>query len=766
MDGIDDFDSFLESQFVENPTKSVPPQPAVVESNKINTVVPQIMHVGEKAGMQGVDRNRINDIIEQASKGSLFFKRQAERQEEIHKNIERMLNKVLSATPSQLANAKGTCDALVGELDKQRTYNRIIAHIDLDMFFAAVEILDNPELEEKPVAVGSNSMIATSNYVARRFGVRAAMPGFIAKKLCPELILISPNGSKYRAASNKVFEVLETYDPDLASMSLDEAYLDLTDYVKATLQSENIEEQEYYDGTLPLVWWERADQVVQEIRQKVFDKTKLNCSAGIACNTLLSKICTDINKPKGQFLLKGYKQDITDFMQNTSVEKVSGIGKVSAQFLHALDIKTCGELYEKRHLLPVVFYPINVKFYLRVALGDGSTTIKSDEQRKSKSVERTFSTPTRDQVTLVDRLDGICEELCTKYLKPYRIRGRTVTLKLKRTTFSTFVRSYTMLFATNDKSVIFTATKNLLLTEIANSPPDVGFRLMGVRLSNLADDSSKQTQMTIDTLLRNQELASGSKNEEQIEEISQDKNLELHQADDSPMEVSAEECIDIVDECDERATDNTNDTSVDNKEFDSDNVDITGTSQNSSEPSRSQELNKLSQDEQKAAGEAFPCPYCFKSFAEFFDLERHVDICTKKCNTSLLEMQFTQSPSTNKAPVKLEVKNSPTQQKLSIDMFSSQSPSTKSTKKKSIKKSPSNKKPSSSDNTQFSQKISKLEQTTLQLTARSDSPILLHYPTKAKAADPFQCPFCFHGFLQFSLLEQHVSLCKKNPERF
>lgn len=495
----------IRSQILEK-SLYICPQHKTVHSEEQTNVAAHVMNIVEKAGMQGIDKDKINETIHQASKGSLFYKKQAQRQEEIYKSIAKMLNKVKNATASQVESARVSCDKLTLDIENQRIFNRLIVHFDLDMFFAAVEIRDNPELSNKPIAVGGDSMISTSNYVARKHGVRAAMPGFIAKKLCPELLLIKPNGVKYRKASSEVFSILERYDPDLTSTSLDEAYLDLTEHVKGTLERDSLEFEEYYDGTLPKVWWLRAYDIVKEIRDTIFRETKLTCSAGIACNTLLAKISTDINKPNGQHMVEGYPKEIMDFISHTPVGKVSGIGKVSAQFLNALDIRTCGDLYEKRHFLPLVFYDINVKFYLRVALGDGSTCIRSDESRKSKSVERTF-TPTKDTLMLLDKLDSICDQLCNMYLRPYRIRGRTVTVKLKRNTFTTTTRSYSMLISTNDKAVIYSAAKNLLLAEISNEPPEISYRLLGVRLSNLADDGATANQLTIDAMLRNQETS-------------------------------------------------------------------------------------------------------------------------------------------------------------------------------------------------------------------------------------------------------------------
>ncbi|CAA2977030.1 DNA polymerase kappa-like, partial [Olea europaea subsp. europaea] len=425
--------------------------PSILEPNGTSSDNRQdghVMNIVEKAGMHGIDKEHINNVIHEASKGSLF---------------ERKLRIVKAASPNQLDEARSACDRVLTELKEHRTFNRVIVHFDLDMFFAAVEIRDSPSLKDKPVAVGGDSMVSTSNYIARRFGVRAAMSGFIARKLCPNLIIIRPNGTKYRQASSEVV------------------------YPEFLGARDGIEHQEYYDGTLPRFWWIRASEVVDEIREAIFEKTKLTCSAGISCNTVLAKISTDISKPNGQYMVRGYPKDISSFVSRTPVEKVSGIGKVSAQLLHALDTKTCSDIFEKRHLLPL----------------------------------RTF-TAVKETLPLLEKLDGICEELCTKYLKPYRIEGRTITIKLKRNTFVTTQRSYSLLLATSDKEVIYAASKNLLLSEVAKDAkdtPDLAYRLLGVKVSNLDDDEANSGQLTIDAMLRNQGTSRTTKSAENFHRV-------------------------------------------------------------------------------------------------------------------------------------------------------------------------------------------------------------------------------------------------------
>lgn len=159
---------------------------------------PVLMDINvHKAGMVSLDKEKINKIIHDASKDSTFYKHQVERQKRIDDQIQAILSQMAKLTTEQKVNAQKKMDKMGEEMLETRDQSRLIVHIDMDMFFAAVEIRDNPSLEGKPVAVGSNSMLSTSNYLARKFGVRAAMPGFIAKKLCPDLVIVKHSINKY-----------------------------------------------------------------------------------------------------------------------------------------------------------------------------------------------------------------------------------------------------------------------------------------------------------------------------------------------------------------------------------------------------------------------------------------------------------------------------------------------------------------------------------------------------------------------------------------
>uniref|UniRef100_A0A8D2K6T6 DNA polymerase kappa n=1 Tax=Theropithecus gelada TaxID=9565 RepID=A0A8D2K6T6_THEGE len=185
-----------------------------------------------KAGMEGLDKEKINKIIMEATKGSRFYGNELKKEKQVNQRIENMMQQKAQITSQQLRKAQLQVDRFAMELEQSRNLSNTIVHIDMDAFYAAVEMRDNPELKDKPIAVGSMSMLSTSNYHARKFGVRAAMPGFIAKRLCPQLIIVPPNFDKYRAVSKEVKEILADYDPNFMAMSLDEAYLNITKHLE------------------------------------------------------------------------------------------------------------------------------------------------------------------------------------------------------------------------------------------------------------------------------------------------------------------------------------------------------------------------------------------------------------------------------------------------------------------------------------------------------------------------------------------------------
>ncbi|XP_038178460.1 DNA polymerase kappa isoform X1 [Arvicola amphibius] len=503
-----------------------------------------------KAGMEGLDKEKINKIIMDATKGSRFYGNELKKEKQVNQRIANMMQQKAQITNQQLRKAQLEVDRFAMELERNRNLNNTIVHVDMDAFYAAVEMRDNPELKDKPIAVGSMSMLATSNYHARRFGVRAALPGFIAKRLCPQLIIVPPNFDKYRAVSKEVKEILAEYDPNFMAVSLDEAYLNITQhleerqdwpedkrrYFSKTGNSVEIDSGEpgeeadklsKYEGSIsPLlfedsppdlqprgnpsqlnseeqsnlqilqnsvVFGTSAEEVVKEIRFRIEQKTTLTASAGIAPNTMLAKVCSDKNKPNGQYQILPSREAVMDFIRDLPIRKVSGIGKVTEKMLMALGIVTCTELYQQRALLSLLFSETSWHYFLHIALGLGSTDLARDGERKSMSVERTFS-----EIFKTEEQYSLCQELCTELARDLQkegLKGRTVTVKLKNVNFEVKTRASTVQSTLSTAEEIFAVAKELLRTEInATSPHPLRLRLMGVRMSTFSNEDDKKHQ--------------------------------------------------------------------------------------------------------------------------------------------------------------------------------------------------------------------------------------------------------------------------------
>lgn len=476
-----------------------------------------------KAGMVGLDKQKINQIIFEASKGSRYYENELKKEKQVAERIAKQTACFEKLTQQQRREALEATNLIVKELEEMRDLSRTFVHIDMDAFYAAVEILDNPELRDKPMAVGSNAMLSTSNYPARRYGVRAAMPGFIAKKLCPELVIVPAHFDKYKEYSRQVQEILAEYDPNFAMASLDEAYLDLTEHLKERQKNKEkkrfftsknqdkpqLENEKDQDSEQPaeeiVEFGSDAEEAVRELRFQIEQKTRLTASAGIAPNVMLAKVCSDRNKPNGQFLLQPDRDVVLKFVHSLPIRKISGIGRVSEQMLKALGIETCEDLYTKRDLLYLLHSPISFRFLIEVSLGLGNTSIGTDSKRKSIGTETTFS-----EISKPDELLEMCNKLCQSLaedMKGKKLKGKTVTIKLKTVNFEVKSRSLSPLNPVSTYEEIFLAAKELLKNEINACLPDpLRLRLMGVRLSNFQEatsDSSKEAkQNTITGFLK------------------------------------------------------------------------------------------------------------------------------------------------------------------------------------------------------------------------------------------------------------------------
>lgn len=412
-----------------------------------------------KAGLDKVDKDKINKIIYEASKGSAFFENEKKRDRMVTKRIDTILAKYEQVKDQDLSFERRIVDNMIRDLEQTRDLSQCICHVDMDAFYASVEELENPKLKTQPMAVGGMSMLCTSNYEARKYGVRSAMPGFIALKLCPQLKMIPLHFPKYISASNKVRAIFAKYDPNFMPMSLDEAYLNLTEYLK---KEPNLTPYE----------------LVKQIRREIFESTQLTASAGIACNKMLAKVCSDINKPNGQYYLPIDRSNIITFVKDLKLRQLPGVGRVTERVLESLGVHKCSDIYLKRAVLYKLLSPINFQFLLKCHMGLGTTLFDTESERKSVGVERTFP-PMSNPEQLYQKLHELCEALEADAEKA-GVMGRNIGIKIKFVSFEVRIRSKTLpsyIWLVKDIEKI---AKQLLAKEMP-----MNLRLMGVRLATL-----------------------------------------------------------------------------------------------------------------------------------------------------------------------------------------------------------------------------------------------------------------------------------------
>lgn len=290
---------------------------------------------------------------------------------------------------------------------------RKIIHVDMDCFYAAVEVKYNPSLKGKPLGIGgppnSRSVLCTASYEARKYGVRAAMPSSHAVRLCPSLILVPPQFNLYKKESQKVREIFQRFTNKIQPLSLDEAYLDVTDCVE-------------FGGSATLI--------AQEIRRLIFIETGLTASAGVAPNKFLAKIASDWKKPNGQFVIR--PQDIKAFMVDLPVEKIFGVGRVTAQKMYDLGIRTCGDLqkftvFELHH-----FFGSRAQELHDYSYGIDERDVITEWERKSLTVESTFNKDLMSLEECRQELFPIYEDFLRRLEKgDYIDRVRGIVVKLK-----------------------------------------------------------------------------------------------------------------------------------------------------------------------------------------------------------------------------------------------------------------------------------------------------------------------------------------------
>ncbi|KAK8000440.1 hypothetical protein PG990_013040 [Apiospora arundinis] len=424
-----------------------------------------------KAGQDSVDQSKVSEVIYNASKGSKFFNREEAKDQILTQKIAQILSKKRRLEKLDLTRETRQADQLLAQLDASRDLTQYLVHVDCDAFYAAVELLDRPELEHLPFAVGGG-VLTTCNYVARKFGCRSGMAGFVAKKLCPELLLLPLNFDKYTAKAHEVRAVLADYDPRFESASIDEAYLNITEYCAA------------HDMT--------PDAAVQQMRDEVHAKAKITVSAGIAPNAKLAKICSNLNKPNGQFRLPNERGAVVSFMRDLPCRKVNGVGRVLERELAEIGVRTCGDIYPERRFLRQLFGDKTFEFLMMCHLGLGRTNVQpaEDYERKSVGTESTFR-DMADPSQLRDKLRWIADEL-EKDMRRAECKGRTLVLKVKMHTYEVFTRQVVTPKAIHLADDLYNFGLPIL-TKLMQDVPNMKLRLMGLRCTNLVSTKKPDT---------------------------------------------------------------------------------------------------------------------------------------------------------------------------------------------------------------------------------------------------------------------------------
>jgi DNA polymerase-4 len=341
----------------------------------------------------------------------------------------------------------------------------------MDAFFASVEQLDNPDLKGKPVAVGGSgerSVVAAASYEARKFGVRSAMPSVIAKRLCPELIFVRHNFERYNEVSSTVFEIFREYTDLVEPLSIDEAFLDVTDDKKKI-------------GS--------ATVIARKIRNEIKQKTGLTASAGISVNKFLAKIASDINKPDGLFLIR--PEEAEKFIEELPVEKFYGIGKVTAQKMHKLGIHNGADLKKWDQVSLVRNFGKAGLFFFDIVRGIDDREVEPYQERKSVGTELTYEKDLTTRFEIIAELYKIEKELMER-LDHSESTGRTITLKIKFSDFKQITRSKTLQNYIRDFDMLHKE-----VTSIRKSIKLEGtkIRLLGLSISNMESDDCEDRQL-------------------------------------------------------------------------------------------------------------------------------------------------------------------------------------------------------------------------------------------------------------------------------
>ena len=350
---------------------------------------------------------------------------------------------------------------------------RKIIHIDMDAFYASLEQRGNPELRDKPIAVGyaaRRGVVAAASYEARKFGVRSAMPSITAQRRCPALVFVAPRFDVYRAVSLQIREIFADYTPLVEPLSLDEAYLDVTDNLRR----------------LPT-----AVATAAEIRQRILETIGLTASAGISHNKFLAKLASDYRKPNGQFVIPPNKG--AEFVGDLAVGKFHGIGPVTAAKMSRLGIRTGADLRSKSLEFLTTHFGKSGPWYYAISRGEDDRPVRPDRERKSSGSETTFAEDLTEASAIEREVIAQADEVWAWCLKANAF-GRTVTVKIKYADFQQATRSRSLPTPVASRSVLHEVSIGLIRSVL---PAQKGIRLVGVSVSNFKRSDSAQLDFSV-----------------------------------------------------------------------------------------------------------------------------------------------------------------------------------------------------------------------------------------------------------------------------
>ncbi|WP_299014952.1 DNA polymerase IV [uncultured Polaribacter sp.] len=344
-------------------------------------------------------------------------------------------------------------------MELQPPFRKII-HVDMDAFYASVAALDNPELKGKAIAVGGGGdrgVVSAASYEARKFGVKSAMSNVLAKQKCPHIIFVNSDFARYKELSAQIRTIFFDYTDLVEPLSLDEAYLDVTQNKKGNPS---------------------ANAIAREIRERIYKETGLQASAGISINKFIAKVASDINKPNGQKTV--HPDEVIPFLEELPVHKFYGVGKVTAAKMYNLGIFVGNDLKQKSLEELVKLFGKSGVHYYNIVRGIHNSAVKPNRVRKSLAAERTFRENLSSEIFMIEKLDKIADELEKRMLKN-NTKGKTITLKIKYSDFTQQTRSKTKPHFMQTKKEFFPVVKELLYQDkLVNS-----VRLLGLSFGNL-----------------------------------------------------------------------------------------------------------------------------------------------------------------------------------------------------------------------------------------------------------------------------------------